>query len=67
MMQKWTNYQGWMNGNDIPFWFVCFDEFPGLTFGKSLARGVYEMGVRIADTFFPRCRIAIIFLPSIPS
>lgn len=67
MMQKWPNYQSWMNCDDVPLRFVGLDKFPSLALGKGLARGVYEMSVIVADTLFPRSGVVIIFLTSISS
>jgi len=51
-----------MNGDNVPFRVVSFDEFPGLSFGEGFAGGVDEMSIWIADTFLPCRWIEIVFL-----
>jgi len=62
VVQKRSDDESWMNGNNIPFGVMGLDEFPRLSFGESFPSSIDEMSVGITDTFLPCRRIVILFL-----
>jgi len=62
VVEKRSDDERWVDGNNVPFRVVSFDEFPCLSFGECFAGGIDEMSIWIADTFLPCRWIEILFL-----